>query len=542
MQDRPEIVATESVMICSDKENVNGGGGKRPTLVLVSKYPTPGSSKTRLIPAFGTALAAQLAMAMLTDLLRRFSNEDTDRVFRKVFVYAPPSAGPAVQTMLKDLGLDKTWDAEPVSAGTALRESGLTTILEAALASARSRERDGAVIFVGMDTPELPWSEVMAAKSAAEKDGKAYICPASDGGYTLLGLPPTAGQGTFEGVKWSDALTCKSQTCALASRGVLTRIGGTYHDVDEADDVAGLERRSPRGLAEQQHRSQRHTFSARIKFCFLSAPDPLGLRTMFRSRFFWKHLRSQQRRQAHVQQWVRSLQQYQQQCEALRLKHLRSQQRRQAHVLQWARSPQQFYQHREALRLKHLRPQQRRQAHVQQWVRSLQQYQQHCEALRLKHLRPQHRRQAHVPQRVQGPAHDRALQALRQPNPHDRGDMPKYLPDRLTQYVLNNFTTPPPPISRDPRRRVSAPLAARGEKDHRHGHQSVRGSGGVIAVMYETHRNRLSRSSWEREMDLQLSRQQILLYWAANPNQHRRKQPPVSSDAHWSCTTGAFPC
>lgn len=28
-----------------------------------------------------------------------------------------------------------------------------------------------------MDTPELPWSEVMAAKSSAEKEGKAYICP-----------------------------------------------------------------------------------------------------------------------------------------------------------------------------------------------------------------------------------------------------------------------------------------------------------------------------------------------------------------------------
>ena len=25
-------------------------------------------------------------------------------------------------------------------------------------------------------------------------------------------------------------------------------------------------------------------------------------------------------------------------------------------------------------------------------------------------------------------------------NPQDRGDMPKYLPDGLTKYVLNNFT------------------------------------------------------------------------------------------------------
>eukprot|EP00903_Cladosiphon_okamuranus_P008480 g8147.t1 len=237
-------------MVGEDKENKSNVSGKRATLVLVSKYPTPGTSKTRLIPAFGTVVAARLAMAMLQDLLRRFSEEDSTREFRKVFVYAPPSAGPAVNKMLKDLGLDKTWDAEPVSAGTALRESGLTMILEAALASARSRERDGAVIFVGMDTPELPWSEVMAAKTSAETEGKAYICPASDGGYTLLGLPAAAKRGAFEGVKWSDALTCKSQVLALASRGVHTRIGGTYHDVDEADDVAGLDRRSPHMVAE----------------------------------------------------------------------------------------------------------------------------------------------------------------------------------------------------------------------------------------------------------------------------------------------------
>ena len=40
--------------------------------------------------------------------------------------------------------------------------------------------------------------------------------------------------------------------------------------------------------------------------------------------------------------------------------------------------------------------------------------------------------------------------------------------------------------------------------------------------MYETHWTGLSRSSWEGEMDLQLSHQQILLYWAGTPNQHRQ--------------------
>ena len=54
------------------------------------------------------------------------------------------------------------------------------------------------------------------------------------------------------------------------------------------------------------------------------------------------------------------------------------------------------------------------------------------------------------------------------------------------------------------------------------GHQSVRGRGGVIAVMYETHWKGLLRPSWEREMDLQHSRKQILLYWAGTPDQHRQ--------------------
>ena len=40
--------------------------------------------------------------------------------------------------------------------------------------------------------------------------------------------------------------------------------------------------------------------------------------------------------------------------------------------------------------------------------------------------------------------------------------------------------------------------------------------------MHETHWAGLSRPSWEWEMDLHLSRQQILLHWAGTPNHHRQ--------------------
>ena len=70
-------------------------------------------------------------------------------------------------------------------------------------------------------------------------------------------------------------------------------------------------------------------------------------------------------------------------------------------------------------------------------------------------------------------------------NPHDSNDVPKYLSSGLTQYVLNNFPKKSPPyhVTRDD---VSAPLQPL-EVDQITGHQSVRGRGGVIAVLHKTH-------------------------------------------------------
>ena len=48
------------------------------------------------------------------------------------------------------------------------------------------------------------------------------------------------------------------------------------------------------------------------------------------------------------------------------------------------------------------------------------------------------------------------------------------------------------------------------------------GRGGVIAVLYKTHWVGLPEPSWEREMDLHLSRSHILRYWAGTPDQHRQ--------------------
>ena len=98
--------------------------------------------------------------------------------------------------------------------------------------------------------------------------------------------------------------------------------------------------------------------------------------------------------------------------------------------------------------------------------------------------------------------------------------MPKYLPAGLTQYVLNNIpkTFPLCYVTQDD---VSVPLQ-RLEVEKITGHQSGRGRGGVIAVLYQTHWVGLSEPSWERETDLHLSRSHSWRYWADTPDQHRQ--------------------
>ena len=104
-------------------------------------------------------------------------------------------------------------------------------------------------------------------------------------------------------------------------------------------------------------------------------------------------------------------------------------------------------------------------------------------------------------------------------NPHANAVRPSYVPAGLTQYMLNNFKISPPyHVTQDG---VSTPLQ-RLEVEKISGHQSLRGRGGVIALMYETHWMGLSGPPLEWEMDLQLSRHEILRYWAGAPIQHRQ--------------------
>jgi glycosyltransferase A (GT-A) superfamily protein (DUF2064 family) len=116
-------------------------------------------------------------------------------------------------------------------------------------------QHNQSVLFLGMDSPEIPIEEVVyglhvsSGKHTAHQtvesgctrqfsnEGKAHLCPANDGGYGLLSVPIHAPASIFSGVRWSNQLTALSQLKALTDAGVGISIGKLMYDIDEPEDV-----------------------------------------------------------------------------------------------------------------------------------------------------------------------------------------------------------------------------------------------------------------------------------------------------------------
>ena len=139
--------------------------------------------------------------------------------------------------------------------------TSLGRILKDILVQTR-QQRKGNVVFLGMDCPELPLEEIVGSLDIAGVNGlknyeevykyeygdtrtstlsSAFICPANDGGYGMLCVPPQApADAVFKGIRWSDRLTALGQIKALTDCGIPVRLGRVMNDIDEPEDVHAL--------------------------------------------------------------------------------------------------------------------------------------------------------------------------------------------------------------------------------------------------------------------------------------------------------------
>jgi hypothetical protein len=236
------------------------------TIVLLAKCPTPGLSKTRLIPCLGSAsAAADLARALLCDVvlaINEIASVSSSEAFfvKKLLVFAPSSSQSELEQILSSsesskysLRLDE-WTLLPIPDHLGQKISGdhLTDILKFALENARKHQSTpGPVLFLGMDTPILPTREIRAilartnvasnhpkdATTLSSSSVAAFLCPANDGGYGMVSVPCTAPITIFDDIPWSTSLTALAQIKAFTDRNIPIVLGPLMYDIDDVSDL-----------------------------------------------------------------------------------------------------------------------------------------------------------------------------------------------------------------------------------------------------------------------------------------------------------------
>lgn len=185
-------------------------------LILFTRFPEPGKTKTRLIPHLGAEGAAQLQKEMTEHTVSQ-----AHRAGARIEVRY---AGGSLEKMRDWLGADLDYAEQG--------EGDLGERMERAFAEhfERGAER---VVVVGSDCPSNGWGNMQAAFVALET-AECVIGPASDGGYYLIGLKEPAVQ-LFEGIDWGGEHVFE-QTMQAASELTVVKLK-QLDDVDLPEDI-----------------------------------------------------------------------------------------------------------------------------------------------------------------------------------------------------------------------------------------------------------------------------------------------------------------
>jgi hypothetical protein len=191
-------------------------------LIVFTRWPEPGESKTRLIPVLGADGAADLQRQMTLHTIAH-----AREVARREHVALEARfAGGTADRMRQWLG--GGMDYYPQG------EGDLGARMEGALRDAFSRGA-GRVVLVGTDCPGLD-AAVMRSAFAALRRKDVVLGPATDGGYWLIGLRQHA-PALFADMPWGTDAVFERTRDRARSLGLSVHTLGPLPDVDRPEDL-----------------------------------------------------------------------------------------------------------------------------------------------------------------------------------------------------------------------------------------------------------------------------------------------------------------
>lgn len=208
------------------------GRRHRECLIVFTRYPEPGTTKTRLIPQLGPHGAADIQRQMTEHILAQAVPLMRLRGLELEVRYEGGNA----QLMNAWLGGAVTY--APQGPGDIGRRMAL------ALRDAGDRGNTASVV-IGTDIPDITTALLDRAFETL-LDDTIVLGPASDGGYYLIGLPrevqAQSAPGLFSNITWGTS-TVLQETCRrLKEQGLDYTLLETLDDVDRPEDLPVWER------------------------------------------------------------------------------------------------------------------------------------------------------------------------------------------------------------------------------------------------------------------------------------------------------------
>jgi rSAM/selenodomain-associated transferase 2/rSAM/selenodomain-associated transferase 1 len=190
-------------------------------LIIFTRYPETGITKTRLIPLLGAKGAANLQRKMTESTLSRMKGLTASNELTIEIRYD----GGNEQLMRRWLGSEFEYASQ--------REGDLGKRMQRAFEDA-FKSGAAAVVIIGTDIPDLTAVDIQKA-FAALKQKQMVLGPAKDGGYYLIGFEKTAFSPVvgdlFSGITWGE------NDVLINTIKIATDLGLGYSLVDELNDV-----------------------------------------------------------------------------------------------------------------------------------------------------------------------------------------------------------------------------------------------------------------------------------------------------------------
>jgi uncharacterized protein len=193
-------------------------------LVVMTKAPLPGESKTRLVPPLTFEEAAALARALLIDQLDHVTSFNGAELF---VAFAPQNAAAFFHALVPSGFCCFSQEGEDLGQRMSHAFRHLFT---------RGFE---SILLMGSDLPPIPLQTFDTAYALLSAGPDIVLGPAEDGGYYLVGMRRLV-VDIFEGIHWSRADVLDRTLEKIERAGLSYELLPLWHDIDKPEDLVRL--------------------------------------------------------------------------------------------------------------------------------------------------------------------------------------------------------------------------------------------------------------------------------------------------------------